>query len=173
MATGSINPSTGFRQAQPTSSGQVFTLGYPSIALRAGLGGVMDAATGLLYVGNGQYGVYPERSRRDPSTGRFLTRDVRPNSPNPYVPWNPIGAIVGPLGVIALVFGRRKKGSKAGTFLVLALVAGSVGMTLAGCADFVSLDGRNADKKRHLQTEVSPNLSGCADLNRGPHGPEL
>jgi hypothetical protein len=119
----------------------------------------------LLYVGNGQY--------YDPSTGRFLTRDVYPNSSNPYVPWNPIGAIVGPLGVIALVFGRRKKGSKAGTFLVLALVAGSVGMTLAGCADFVSLDGRNADKKRHLQTEVSPNLSGCADLNRGPHGPEL
>ncbi len=134
-----------------------FTFGY--------FGGVMDAATGLLYVGNGQY--------YDPQTGRFLTRDAKPNQSNPYVPWNPIGAIVGPLGVIALVFGRRKKGSKAGTFLVLALVAGSVGMTLAGCADFVSLDGRNADKKRHLQTEVSPNLSGCADLNRGPHGPEL
>ena len=29
-----------------------FTFGY--------FGGVMDAATGLLYVGNGQYGVYPE-----------------------------------------------------------------------------------------------------------------
>jgi hypothetical protein len=49
------------------------------------------------------------------------------------VPWNPIGAIVGPLGVIALVFGRRKKGSKAGALLVLVVVIGSVGMTLAGC----------------------------------------
>jgi hypothetical protein len=29
-----------------------FTFGY--------FDGVMDAATGLLYVGNGQYGVYPE-----------------------------------------------------------------------------------------------------------------
>jgi RHS repeat-associated protein len=89
------------------------------------LGGVLDAATGLLYVGNGQY--------YDPVTGRFLTRDVYPNSPNPYVPWNPIGAILGPLGLIVLVFGRKRKGSKTGTFLVLVLVVGSVGMTLAGC----------------------------------------
>ncbi|HSO12412.1 MAG TPA: hypothetical protein VLT51_08555, partial [Anaerolineales bacterium] len=86
---------------------------------------MLDAATGLLYVGNGQY--------YDPATGRFLTRDARPNSANPYVPWNPIGAIVGPLGLIALVFGRRKKGNKVGTFLALVLVVGSVGMTLAGC----------------------------------------
>jgi len=35
--------------------------------------------------------------------------------------------------LIALVFGRRRKGSKVGTFLVLVLVVGSVGMTLAGC----------------------------------------
>jgi len=85
----------------------------------------MDAATGLLYVGNGQY--------YDPATGRFLTRDAKPDNTNPYVPWNPIGAIVGPLGLIALVFGRRKKGSKVGTFLVLLLVVGSVGMTLSAC----------------------------------------
>ena len=31
-------------------------------------GGVMDTATGLIYVGNGQY--------YDPSTGRFLNRNV-------------------------------------------------------------------------------------------------
>ena len=94
-----------------------FSFGY--------FGGVLDATTGLLYVGNGQY--------YDPATGRFLTRNVNPNSTNPYVPWNPIGAIIGPLGLIALVFGRKKKGSKAGMFLVLVLVVGSVGMTLAGC----------------------------------------
>jgi len=87
---------------------------------------VLDATTGLLYVGNGQY--------YDPSTGRFLTRDVNPESTNPYVPWNPIGAIVGPLGLIALVFGRKKKGCKDGTFLVLLVVLGSVGMTIAACS---------------------------------------
>jgi RHS repeat-associated protein len=44
-------------------------------------GGLMDAATGLLYVGNGQY--------YDPSTGRFLTRHAKPDNTNPHVPWNP------------------------------------------------------------------------------------
>jgi len=43
------------------------------------LGGIMDAATGLIYVGNGQY--------YDPTTGRFLTRGVNPDQTNPYVPW--------------------------------------------------------------------------------------
>ena len=94
-----------------------FTFGY--------FGGVMDAATGLLYVGNGQY--------YDPATGRFLTRDARPDNTNPYVPWNPIGAIVGPLGVVALLFGRKRKGGRVSTFLVLLIVLGSVGITLAAC----------------------------------------
>jgi RHS repeat-associated protein len=89
------------------------------------LGGLLDAATGLLYVGNGQY--------YDPSTGRFLTRDVYPNSPNPYVPWNPIGAILGPLALVSLIYTRKKKGSKTGTFLVLLLLVGSAGMILAAC----------------------------------------
>jgi len=94
-----------------------FTFGY--------FGGVMDAATGLLYVGNGQY--------YDPATGRFLTRNANPNSPNPYVPWNPLGALIGPLGLLALVFGRRKKGSRVGMLLVLLLVGLSVGMSLSAC----------------------------------------
>jgi RHS repeat-associated protein len=50
-------------------------------------GGLMDAATGLLYVGDGQY--------YDPSTGRFLTRNSKPNSPNPYLPFDPTGAMLG------------------------------------------------------------------------------
>jgi RHS repeat-associated protein len=95
-----------------------FTYGY--------LGGILDVATNLIYVGNGQY--------YDPETGRFLTRNVNPDSTNPYVPWNPIGAIVGPLGLVALVFARRKKGSKVGTFIVLLVVVGSVGMTIASCS---------------------------------------
>ena len=94
-----------------------FTFGY--------LGGVLDATTGLLYVGNGQY--------YDPQTGRFLTRDVYPNSPNPYVPWNPLGVILGPLALVSLFYTRKRKGSKTGTFLVLLLVVGSAGMTLVAC----------------------------------------
>ena len=85
----------------------------------------MDAATGLLYVGNGQY--------YDPITGRFLTRDAKSNNSNPYAPWDPTGAIIGPLGVAALFFVKRKKGSKSGTLLVLLLVGISVSMTLAAC----------------------------------------
>jgi hypothetical protein len=49
------------------------------------------------------------------------------------VPWNPIGAIVGPLGLISLFYSRKKRGNKAGVFLVLLLVLGSIGMTLAAC----------------------------------------
>jgi len=94
-----------------------FTFGY--------FGGVMDAATGLIYVGNGQY--------YDPSTGRFLTRSVNPDSTNPYVPWNPIGAILGPLALVSLFHTRKKKTGKAGTFLALLLVLGSVGVIIAAC----------------------------------------
>jgi RHS repeat-associated protein len=47
-----------------------FTFGY--------FGGIMDTTTGLLYVGNGQY--------YDPATGRFINRNVNPESANPYVP---------------------------------------------------------------------------------------
>lgn len=107
---GTGNPSTG--------SGQAFTFGY--------FGGVMDAATGLLYVGNGQY--------YDPVTGRFLTRDVYPNSPNPYVPWNPIGAILGPLGLVALVFGRKRKRGKWDTLIIIVLLGISAGVSIAACA---------------------------------------
>jgi RHS repeat-associated protein len=102
-----------------------FTFGY--------LGGVLDAATGLLYVGNGQY--------YDPSTGRFLTRDVYPNSPNPYVPWNPIGAILAPLAVLSLVYGRKKKHGKWDTLLIIVLLGVSAGVGLVACAPPPSAPG--------------------------------
>jgi hypothetical protein len=76
-------------------------------------------------VGNGQY--------YDPATGRFLTRDVYPNNTNPYVPWNPLGTILGPLALVSLFYARKRKGSKTGTFLVLLIVLGGVGLTLAAC----------------------------------------
>jgi RHS repeat-associated protein len=50
-------------------------------------GGLMDAATGLLYVGDGQY--------YDPSTGSFLTRNAKPYQTNPYLPFDPTGAMLG------------------------------------------------------------------------------
>lgn len=81
-----------------------FTFGY--------LGGILDAATNLIYVGNGQY--------YDPATGRFLTRGVNPDAPNPYVPWNPIGAIIGPLALFSLVARRRK--SKANPYLLMLMM---------------------------------------------------
>ncbi|MBK9008610.1 MAG: hypothetical protein IPM31_16665 [Anaerolineae bacterium] len=95
-----------------------FTFGY--------LGGVLDATTGLLYVGNGQY--------YDPSTGRFLTRDVYPNSPNPYVPWNPLGAVLGPLAMVSLFYSRKRKRGKWDTVIVLVLLGITVGMGVVACA---------------------------------------
>jgi hypothetical protein len=64
------------------------------------IGTLIDATTGLIYIGNGQY--------YDPETGRFLTRGVNPNSANPYVPWNPIGILLGPLGMISANKARKK-----------------------------------------------------------------
>ena len=64
------------------------------------IGTLIDATTGLIYIGNGQY--------YDPETGRFLTRGVNPNGTNPYVPWNPIGGILAPLGLASIYFSQRK-----------------------------------------------------------------
>ena len=91
-----------------------FTNGY--------FGGLMDTATGLLYVGNGMY--------YDPQTGHFLNRNVHPEQTNPYVPWgDPAGAMVAPLALLALVFTNKKKRTKL-DYLIIALVLGvTVGMS--------------------------------------------
>ncbi len=94
-----------------------FTWGY--------FGGLMDAATGLMYVGNGQY--------YDPATGRFLA-PVNQRGANPYVPWqsNPLGVIVGPLGLLAFWPRKRKLGKGERVLLMVMLIVGmSVG--LAAC----------------------------------------
>jgi len=85
----------------------------------------VDAATGLIYIGDGQY--------YDPATGRFLTRGLNSNGSNPYVPWNATGAIVGPLGLLAVLYSRKKKPGKWAAWLVLMLVVMSVGMSLTAC----------------------------------------
>ena len=95
-----------------------FSFGY--------LGGVLDATTGLIYVGNGQY--------YDPATGRFLTRDVNPDSTNPYVPWNPIEAILAPLAVLSMYYGQKKKRSKWDTLAILVLLGVTVGIGVVACA---------------------------------------
>jgi hypothetical protein len=102
-----------------------FTFGYPSMELRAGFGGLMDASTGLLYVGNGQY--------YDPETGRFLTRDAKPDQSNPYVPWDPTGALLLPLGLLSAVYSRRKKGNKWGVLLAVLVFAAIGWMSISAC----------------------------------------
>jgi hypothetical protein len=94
-----------------------FTQGY--------FGGIMDAATGLIYDGNGQY--------YDPATGRFLTRDARPNQNNPYTPVDPTGALLGPLALLALAYGRRKSRGKWDMLVVLLVLSLSLGLGLAAC----------------------------------------
>jgi RHS repeat-associated protein len=94
-----------------------FTQGY--------FGGIMDAATGLIYVGNGQY--------YDPATGRFLTRDARPNQNNPYTPIDPTGAMLGPLALLALAYGRKKSRGKWDMLAILLVLSLSLGVALAAC----------------------------------------
>jgi hypothetical protein len=76
--------------------------------------------------GNGQY--------YDPATGRFLTRDARPNQNNPYTPFDPMGALFAPLGVVALVYSKRK-GSKGAILLVILSFAVVTGLKLSACGN--------------------------------------
>jgi len=104
-----------------------FTYGY--------FGGVMGTATGLLYVGNGQY--------YDPSTGRFLNRSLNPDSANPYVPvppsgmlregGEPTGALIAPLVLLDMVYSRKKRRGKLDTFIIFLVLVSAVGMTLSAC----------------------------------------
>ncbi len=94
-----------------------FTQGY--------FGGMMDIATGLIYVGNGQY--------YDPSTGRFLTRDARPGQNNPYTPIDPTSALLGPLALLALAYGRKKSRGKRDVLVILLVLSVSLGVGLSAC----------------------------------------
>jgi len=105
-----------------------FTFGYfggmtLAHAQRAGV----DTATGLMYIGNGQY--------YDPSTGRFLNRDTRSNQTNPYVPWSgdPAGMLVAPLSLLSLLLGKKKKRGKWELAVVILVLGLSLGMSLTGC----------------------------------------
>jgi hypothetical protein len=96
-----------------------FTWGY--------FGGLMDAATGLLYVGNGQY--------YDPATGRFLT-PANQKSPNPYLPmhFDPMGALLGPVAIVAWWRGRKRgRNGKADAWMVLMVVVLVLGVSQLAC----------------------------------------
>ena len=102
---------------------------YGSGMLNLGyLGGVYDAGTGLIYMGNGQY--------YDPSTGRFLTRGAKPEQSNPYTPWNsdPAGMLVAPLALLVMVFGYKKNKTKFDQFIILLVIAVSLGLSVSACA---------------------------------------
>ena len=92
------------------------------------LGGIYDETTGLIYVGSGQY--------YDPHTGRFLTRSVKSQQTNPYVPWaaDPSGMLFAPLALFSLVYGRRKKqAAKWEILLLVLLMGGSLALGLTAC----------------------------------------
>lgn len=92
----------------------------------------MDAATGLLYMGNGQY--------YDPATGRFLTREARSDNTNPYIPWggDPSGGLLAPLALIVIVRSRkRRKSDKAYYLAILLLAVLIVGVSLTACGPTV------------------------------------
>jgi hypothetical protein len=89
------------------------------------LGGVYDDATGLIYLGGGQY--------YDPVTGRMLTRGA--GQSNPYKPgaFDPAGVMVAPLAMLGLALGRKKKRGKWDSFIVLLVVCVVVGMSVSAC----------------------------------------
>ncbi|MDH5508466.1 MAG: hypothetical protein OEZ02_14685, partial [Anaerolineae bacterium] len=95
-------------------------------------GGLMDAATGLIYMGAGQY--------YDPSTGRFLSpvNNFDPENPgNPYLPssGDPLGAMLGPVALLLLLSGRRKKKGKVDKLLLLLLMSMAVVMGVVACGE--------------------------------------
>ncbi len=86
-------------------------------------GGLLDAATGLIYVGNGQY--------YDPKTGRFLSPAGK--GQNPYLPTSrpdPLSAALGSVALVAVLAGRRRKGKDRwnGWLLLTLVVLMGVGM---------------------------------------------
>jgi RHS repeat-associated protein len=101
-----------------------FTFGY--------FGGLMDEATGLLYVGEGQY--------YDPQTGRFLTRGVNSNSTNPYLPFDPTGALFVPLGLLGLIYGKKKHKNKLDYVVIIVFISLGVGLGLTACGDITAED---------------------------------
>jgi hypothetical protein len=56
---------------------------------------------------------------------------VYPGSPNPYIPWqgNPLGMILGPLALLAILRGKRKAGKVDQILVVLVVPRDTYGYT--------------------------------------------
>ena len=69
------------------------------------------------------------------ATGRFLTRSANPTQRYPYVPLrcDPAGAMLAPLALLAMVYGKKKKHGKWDTLIILLVLSGAVGMSLSSC----------------------------------------
>jgi RHS repeat-associated protein len=117
-------------------------------------GGLMDAATGLIYVGGGQY--------FDPATGRFLTRAVAPGAPNPYVPWraDPLGAALGPVGLLIFMRRRRGQSDKADRLFLLVLVLVGGALLLTACTE--------PTQERAKDTQTAPPSTPTPSRSRTP-----
>jgi RHS repeat-associated protein len=106
-------------------------------------GGVMDAATGLIYVGNGQY--------YDPSTGRFLTPNVRPDQSNPYVPWRADASslAIAPLVLLSLIYSRKRgKRTRWDSLFIFLVIVTSVSVGLTACGSGIPISN-------HTGTSIS------------------
>jgi RHS repeat-associated protein len=132
-----------------------FTWGY--------YGGIMDTATGLLYVGNGQY--------YDPSTGRFLNRNARPDQANPYLPWkqDPASALMAPLALLALIYCRKKgKRSKWDNLIFLLVLALAVSTSLVACGNNDQQQTTHTVTVTQTPTETTATLDGSTVIARTP-----
>ncbi|MBI9052079.1 MAG: hypothetical protein JEZ00_21875 [Anaerolineaceae bacterium] len=102
---------------------------YGSGMLNLGyLGGVYDAGTGLIYMGNGQY--------YDPSTGRFLTRGMADGT-RPFGS-DPVSMLITPLVVLGLIFGRKKKHFKNDQLIIMMFIGLSISLAVFTVGDFIS-----------------------------------
>ncbi|MDX9865886.1 MAG: hypothetical protein RBT34_13875, partial [Anaerolineaceae bacterium] len=112
------------------------------------LGGMYDDATGLIYLGGGQY--------YDPVTGRMLTRGE--GQSNPYKPgaFDPAGMMVAPLALIGLALGKKKKRGKWETFIALLVVGVVVGMSVSACGGGTSPTSGTPTPEGQNNVEMTP-----------------
>jgi hypothetical protein len=69
----------------------------------------------------------------DPATGRFLNRNANPDATNPYVPWSgdPTSILFGPLLLLGMVFGNKKKRGKLDQLIIVLIICVILFMSLS------------------------------------------
>src|SRR5690606_34921673 len=56
-------------------------------------------------------------------------------SGNPYLPFDPTGALFAPLGLLGLIYGRKKRKNKFDYFVIVIFLTLGVGLGLTACGD--------------------------------------